>query len=99
MMKPTWLTPSWLTGRWLIILPPLIFLTIFFLIPFGFALKISFAQSAAHVPPFTDLISSTPGHRLRLNVSLDNFRYLFTDAVYGVAYLYSLRTAFFSTLI
>ena len=98
-MKATSMTPSWLTGRWLIILPPLIFLSIFFLIPFGFALKISFAQSAAHVPPFTDLISVTPDHHLRLNVSFDNFRYLFTDEVYGVAYLYSLRTAFFSTLI
>ena len=98
-MNTTRTIPSWLTGRWLIILPPLIFLTLFFLIPFAFAFKISFAESAAHVPPFTDLISSAPGHRLRLNVSLDNFRYLFTDEVYGVAYLYSLRTAFFSTLI
>jgi putrescine transport system permease protein len=99
MMKTTWTTPSWLTGRWLIILPPLIFLSIFFLIPFAFAFKISFAESAAHVPPFTDLISVTPDHHLRLNVSLYNYRYLFTDEVYGVAYLYSLRTAFFSTLI
>ena len=32
-------------------------------------------------------------------MSLGNYRYLFTDEVYGVAYLYSLRTAFFSTLI
>ena len=31
-------------GRWLIILPPLIFLLLFFLVPFGFAFKISFAQ-------------------------------------------------------
>jgi putrescine transport system permease protein len=98
-MNANWTLPRWLSGRWLIILPPLIFLTIFFLIPFAFAFKISFAESAAHVPPFTDLISSTPNHHLRLNVSLDNYRYLLTDEVYGVAYLYSLRTAFFSTLI
>ena len=98
-MNATSTLPSWLTGRWLIILPPLLFLTLFFLIPFGFAFKISFAESAAHVPPFTDLISFTPEHHLRLNVSFDNYRYLFTDEVYGVAYLYSLRTAFFSTVI
>ncbi len=98
-MNATSMLPGWLTGRWLIILPPLIFLTIFFLIPFAFAFKISFAESAAHVPPFTDLISSTAGHHLRLNVSLGNYRYLLTDEVYGVAYLYSLRTAFFSTVI
>src|ERR1700758_745157 len=91
--------PTWLTGRWLIILPPLLFLLIFFLIPFAFAFKISFAEAAPRVPPFTDVISFTADHHLRLAISLGNYRYLFTDEVYGVAYLYSLRTAFFSTLI
>ena len=86
-------------GRWLIILPPLLFLLIFFLVPFLFAFKISFAESAPRVPPFTDVISFTADHHLRLAVSLGNYRYLFTDEVYGVSYLYSLRTAFFSTLI
>ena len=86
-------------GRWLIILPPLLFLLIFFLIPFAFAFKISFADTAARVPPFTDVLSSTPDHHLRLSLSLANYQYLFTDDVYGVAYLYSLKTAFFSTLI
>lgn len=86
-------------GRWLIILPPLVFLLLFFLIPFAFAFKISFAQAAAHVPPFTDVLQLTPEHRLRLAATLANYRYLLTDEVYGVAYLFSLRTAFFSTLI
>ena len=90
---------TWRPGRWLIILPPLIFLTIFFLIPFAFAFKISFAEAAPHVPPFTDVFSFTPDHHLQLALSLGNYRYLLTDEVYGVAYLYSLRTAFFSTLI
>ena len=91
--------PPWRPGRWLIILPPLAFLLIFFLIPFLFAFKISFAETAPRVPPFTDVISFTPEHRLHVAASLANYRYLFTDPVYGVAYLYSLRTAFFSTLI
>src|SRR6202795_4368094 len=86
-------------GRWLIILPPLLFLLIFFLIPFVFALKISFAETAARVPPFTDVLSSTPDHHLQFSLSLANYKYLFTDDVYGLAYLYSLKTAFFSTLI
>ncbi|MGN6453808.1 MAG: putrescine ABC transporter permease PotH, partial [Steroidobacteraceae bacterium] len=90
---------TWAPGRWLIILPPLLFLLIFFLIPFAFAFKISFAEAAPRVPPFTDVISFTPDHHLRLAISLGNYRYLLTDEVYGVAYLYSLRTAFFSTLI
>jgi putrescine transport system permease protein len=86
-------------GRWLIILPPLLFLLLFFLIPFGVALKISFAESAARVPPFTDVLSFTPDHHLHLSLSFANYKYLLTDEIYGVAYLYSLRTAFFSTLI
>src|SRR6201997_1870961 len=91
--------PTGRSGRWLIILPPLLFLLVFFLIPFVFAFKISFAESAPRVPPFTDVISFTPDHHLQLSLSLGNYRYLLTDQVYGVAYLYSLRTAFFSTLI
>ena len=93
------MTQTWSPGRWLIILPPLLFLLVFFLIPFAFAFKISFAEAAPHVPPFTDVISFTPDHRLRIAISLGNYRYLLTDEVYGLAYLYSLRTAFFSTLI
>jgi putrescine transport system permease protein len=90
---------TWAPGRWLIILPPLLFLLIFFLIPFAFAFKISFAETSPSVPPFTNVISFTPDHHLHLAGTLDNYRYLLTDEVYGVAYLYSLRTAFFSTLI
>src|SRR5262252_8496046 len=90
---------TWAPGRWLIILPPLVFLLVFFLIPFAFAFKISFAETAAHVPPYTDVLQVTPDHRWRLTATLANYRYLLTDEVYGVAYLFSLRTAFFSTLI
>jgi putrescine transport system permease protein len=86
-------------GRWLIILPPLLFLSVFFLIPFAFAFKISLAETAPRVPPFTDILSRTVDGHLQLSVSLANFKYLLTDQVYGVAYLYSLKTAFFSTLI
>lgn len=86
-------------GRWLIILPPLLFLTVFFLIPFAFAFKISLAETAPRVPPFTDILSHTPDGHLQLSVTFANFKYLLTDEVYGVAYLYSLKTAFFATLI
>jgi putrescine transport system permease protein len=86
-------------GRWLIILPPLLFLTVFFLIPFAFAFKISLAETAPRVPPFTDILARTTDGHLQLSVTFANFKYLLTDEVYGVAYLYSLKTAFFSTLI
>jgi putrescine transport system permease protein len=86
-------------GRWLIILPPLLFLTVFFLIPFAFAFKISLAETAPRVPPFTDIFTHTADGHIQVSVSLSNFEYLLTDEVYGIAYLYSLKTAFFSTLI
>ncbi len=89
----------WRPGRWLIILPPLLFLFVFFLVPFAFAFKISFAEAAPRVPPFTEVISWGADHRLHLAISLGNYKYLIADQVYGLAYLYSLRTAFFSTLI
>jgi hypothetical protein len=37
-------------GKWFIILPPLLYLLVFFLIPFAFALKISFADTACTCP-------------------------------------------------
>ena len=86
-------------GKWFIILPPLLYLLVFFLIPFAFALKISFADTAVRVPPFTDLVSLSPDWHVRLNLNMGNFKYLFTDEVYGLSYLYSIKTAFFSTLI
>jgi putrescine transport system permease protein len=86
-------------GKWLIILPPLLFLFVFFLIPFAFALKISFADIAVKVPPFTDILRVGPDWHIDLNLDLANFKYLFTDEVYGLSYLYSLETAFFSTLV
>src|SRR5271169_1818641 len=86
-------------GKWLIILPPLLFLLVFFLIPFAFALTISFAETAVRVPPFTDILSVSPDWHIHITLNLGNFKYLFTDEVYGLSYFYSIKTAFFSTLI
>ena len=86
-------------GKWFIILPPLLFLLVFFLIPFGFALVISFADTAVRVPPFTDILSVSSDWHIHLTLNIGNFKYLLTDEVYGLSYLYSLKTAFFSTVI
>jgi putrescine transport system permease protein len=68
-------------------------------VPFFFTLKISFADSVIQIPPFTDIVTRTPDHHLHLSLSFTSFHYLFTDELYGLAYLFSLRTAFLSTLI
>lgn len=85
-------------GRWLIILPPLLFLFLFFLIPFVFALKISFGDAALRIPPFTDLVGHSASGGWVWQGSWANYRYLFTDDVYVISVLYSLRTALFATL-
>ncbi len=86
-------------GKWLLIMPPMLYLFVFFLIPFAFALKISFADLALRIPPFTDILTVTRDDHIQLLLNLRNYRYLFTDDVYLLSYLYSLRTAFFSTLV
>ena len=86
-------------GKWFIILPPLLFLTVFFLIPFAFALMISFSDTAVRVPPFSDILSVSPDWHIHLTLNLGNFKYLFADEVYGLSYFYSLKTAFVSTLV
>jgi putrescine transport system permease protein len=85
--------------RWLIILPPLLFLLVFFLIPYTFALKISVAESTISVPPFSNLFTRSADGHLALAFNWDNYNYLLTDDVYILSYVYSLRTAFFATLI
>ncbi len=86
-------------SRWLLILPPMLFLAVFFLIPFAFALKISFADSTIAIPPFTHLFARTQDDHFTLTGTLDNYRYLVTDKVYILSYIFSLRTAFFATLL
>ena len=86
-------------GKWLIILPPLLYLVVFFLIPFAFALKISLADTAVRVPPFSDILSISPDWHIHLTLNLGNFNYLFADEVYGLSYFYSIKTAFFSTVV
>lgn len=86
-------------GKWLIILPPFLYLLVFFLVPFGFALKISLSETALSVPPFRDVLQFASDGSPHFALNFGNFRYLFTDEVYGLSYLYSLKTALFSTLV
>ena len=85
-------------ARWLLIAPPLLFLAVFFLVPFATAFKISFADSTISIPPFSKLFSLTPDGHYSLTVTLDNYRYLVTDDVYLLSYVFSLRTAFIATI-
>jgi putrescine transport system permease protein len=85
-------------GRRLVIGLPFIWLLLFFLLPFAIVVKISLAEALIAVPPYTELIARIDG-QLRLTATLDNFAFLFTDRLYALAYLNSVKIALVSTLL
>ncbi|NJM33640.1 MAG: ABC transporter permease subunit [Rhodomicrobium sp.] len=90
---------SWLlrNGRLLVILVPMIWLLLFFLAPFFVVLKISFSELAIAQPPYTPLLSWQEG-KLLITLNLGNYQYLGSDQLYLLAYLSSIRIAFFATI-
>lgn len=90
---------KWLPGqRWLVIIPPYVWMLLFFAIPFAIAFKISFSNSLIAMPPYSDLFS-WDGKNLTLNLNLGNYLFLLTDALYFSAYVNSLKIAFISTIL
>jgi len=76
---------------------PLLWLLLFFLIPFIIVLKISFSEVRLAMPPDAPLFQWVQGlPRLKLNFG--NYAFLFTDPLYISSYLYSLKVAAVSTL-
>jgi putrescine transport system permease protein len=88
-----------LSGRGLVIAAPMIWLLIFFLIPFAVVLKISLSELVIASPPFTPLMEWTSDGRIVLTLNLGNFQFLADDPLYINAYLSSIRIAAVSTLI
>jgi putrescine transport system permease protein len=91
-----------LTRRPAVILLPYAWLAVFFLTPFLIVLKLSFAESVLASPPYTPLlewVEEADGLRLKLLVSLESYRMVFSDDLYLRSYLGSLRIAGISTAI
>src|SRR6516162_6077667 len=84
-------------------IPPYVWMALFFLVPFGFVLKISLSHTAITQPPYTPLFDVTAGLSAIANalaaLSLDNFRLLISDNLYVFSYLRSLVVAAVSTSI
>jgi putrescine transport system permease protein len=82
---------------------PYLWLALFFLVPFGFVLKISLSQTAIAQPPYTPVFDLTQGFAAikgaAAQLSLDNFRLLVSDNLYVLSYLRSLVVAAVSTAI
>ena len=82
---------------------PYLWMALFFMVPFGFVLKISLSQTAIAQPPYTPVFDLSEGWEAFKaafgQLSLDNFRLLLSDNLYILSYLRSLVVAVTSTLI
>jgi putrescine transport system permease protein len=82
---------------------PYLWMVLFFLVPFGFVLKIALSQTAIAQPPYLpafDLLSGWEAFRGNLSkLSLDNFALLASDNLYIFSYLRSVIVALVSTAI
>ncbi|WP_375415177.1 ABC transporter permease [uncultured Bradyrhizobium sp.] len=82
---------------------PYLWLVLFFLVPFGFVLKISLSQTVIAQPPYQPLFDLTAGwaaiKAAFAALALDNFRLLISDNLYVLSYLRSIVVALISTAI
>jgi putrescine transport system permease protein len=85
-------------GRRIVQAIPTVWLLILFFIPFIIVFKISFAESRLAMPPYTPLLEWVGGKLVSIKLNFSNYAFLFTDALYGASYLYSLKVAAVSTL-
>ena len=85
-------------GRRLVIGVPMVWLALFFLVPFVIVLKISFSEVRLAMPPFAPLWEWTSETMIQLKVNVANYRFLFTESLYISTYLYSLKVAAVSTM-
>jgi putrescine transport system permease protein len=87
---------QWL--RWALV-TPYVWLLLFFLGPFFIILKISLADPVVALPPFTPLLDLAATGWARIQVTLDNYLFLFQDPYYVTIYLSSLKMSAISTLL
>ncbi len=83
-------------GRKLVIALPYIWLILLFLLPFLIVFKISLAEMARAIPPYTELMEWADG-QLSITLNFGNFLQLTDDPLYFDAYLQSLQVAAIST--
>lgn len=84
-------------GRRAVIALPLVWLTLFFLMPFAMVLKISLSEAAISIPPYGPLVEYAD-QTLQVFLNLGNYLFLLSDSLYIAAYWGSIKTAFVATL-
>jgi len=88
-----------LRGRALVIGLPYVWLLLFFLFPFAIVFKLSFAEIAIAIPPYTPIWSWVDGIYLKIQLSFESYQLLFEDTLYIKAYLNSIKIAAISTVL
>ncbi len=84
-----------LSPRTAVIAVPYVWLLLFFFTPFLIVLKLSFAEIAIAIPPYTPLFDGEGN----LQGTLENYELLLEDDLYWRSYLNSLKIALISTLL
>src|SRR5215470_16771981 len=78
---------------------PTAWLIVLFFIPFVIVFKISFSEVRMAMPPYAPLFDWVGGKLVAIKLNFANYTFLFTDALYGSSYLYSVKVAAVSTLL
>ncbi len=87
-------------GQRLVIAVPYLWLLLFFLIPFLIVLKISFAEFVPFgTPPYAPILKLLEDGALQVKLLFGSYSYLLHEPLYVSAWLYSIKVAFFSTLL
>lgn len=87
-------------GRLLVTLVPMLWLGLFFAVPFLIVAKISFAEAVfGQAPPYTPLIETTADGASSLRLHASSYALLLQDPLYIAAYLRSLMFAGVSTVL
>ena len=88
-----------LSGRGLVLAAPVLWMTIFFLVPLAVVFGISLAIKEFGRPPFSDLLTTTETGTVQLTLHLNNYIRLFTDSNYVEDKLNSIQIALISNII
>lgn len=90
----------WLpSGKTMVIAIPMIWLLVFFLIPFAVVFKLSLSEAAIARPPYLPMMTWDEEGILSFVLNIGNYFYLLNDDLYIFAYMQSMKVALFSTVI
>lgn len=87
-----------ITSRYWAVVPPYIWLILFFLIPFFIVLKISFSELRFGLPPYGPLTNWLEEGTLVIKLNFSNYEFIRNESLYLLTYLDSLFIAFMGTI-